>query len=99
MIPNIVLGQGSYSIYNAAITDAVRQIVEDRYYNMRQDLNGKELSIGDKILVCIEKEYGWLGYATIVGETNLSWKIELDDTTWYNNKRNFEKNPKRILKV
>ena len=66
---------------------------------MRQDLNGEELSIGDRILVCSEKEYGWLGYAKIVAETNLSWKIELEDTNTYNRKRNFEKNPKRILKV
>ena len=99
MIHNIVLGQRSYSMYNAVITDAVHQIVEDRYYNMRQDLNGEELSIGDRIIVCYEKEYGWLGYATIIGETNLSWKIELEDTNTYNKKRNFEKNPKRILKV
>lgn len=99
MVHNIVLGQRSYSLYNAAITDAVHQIVEDRYYNMRQDLNGADLSIGDRILVCHEKEYGWLGYAIIVGETNLSWKIMLENTNAYHKKRNFEKNPKRILKV
>ena len=66
---------------------------------MKQDLNGEELSIGDRILICTEKDYGWLGYAKIIGESNLTWRIEIEDTNTYNRKRNFEKNPKRILKV
>lgn len=66
---------------------------------MRQDLNGEELSIGDRILVCYEKDYGWLGYATITGETSLTWRIDFDNPNVYNRQRNFDKNPKRILKV
>lgn len=64
-----------------------------------QDLNGNELAIGDRILVCVEKDYGWLGYATIIGESKLTWRIKLEDATVYNQTRNFDKNSKRILKA
>lgn len=65
---------------------------------MKQDRNGLDLFIGDRILICIEKEYGWLGYAKILGETNLSWKIELEEDS-YNKNRLFNKDPRRILKA
>ena len=97
--PPMLVGKKLYQQLQEIIDAECKVITEARYINMRQDLNGEELLIGDRILVCTDKEYGWLGYATIVGETNLSWKIQLDDTTWSNNKRNFEKNPKRILKA
>ena len=93
------VGKKGMEQWNTVLAQIAKIDCENRYIGMRQDLNGEELSIGDRILVCYEKEYGWLGYAKIIGETNLSWKIELDDTTWSNNKRNFEKNPKRILKA
>lgn len=96
---NLVMGKFGLDAFNRLVLAATREWTEDRYYNMTQDLNGNELAIGDRILVCVEKDYGWLGYATIIGESKLTWRIKLEDSTNYNQTRNFDKNSKRILKA
>ena len=96
---SIVTGAKGISLWQDAINTACKEWIEDRYLTMRQDMNGEELSTGDRILVCYEKDYGWLGYATITGETSLTWRIDFDNPNVHNRQRNFDKNPKRILKV
>lgn len=95
----MAVGKQLHQRFQEVLDGIVKLDTEEKYINMRQDLNGEELSIGDRILVCTEKRYGWLDYAKIVGESNLTWRIEIEDTNTYNRKRNFEKNSKRILKV
>ena len=95
---HMLMGKSTLNMFNEIIAQQLKYGVEERYINMRQDYNGQELGIGDKILICTEKEYGWLGYATIIGETPLSWKIEVLDPNAWNKFRNIDKNAKRILK-
>ncbi len=95
---NMFLGERAYKAVTDVLKEHEKNACEDRYLNMTQDLNGNELVIGDKILICIEKDYGWLGYAHIIGESKLTWRIKLEDSNTYNQTRNFDKNPKRIIK-
>lgn len=63
------------------------------------DKFGKELAIGDRIIVCFDKD-GWLSRATIIGESEKKWIIE--EEAYYNpeiiHKRRMDKNPRRIIK-
>ena len=51
---------------------------------MITDIDGKEIGIGDTILICSTKEYGWLDRYVIVGETKTQFKLKAVDSksTW-----------------
>lgn len=67
-------------------------------YNMsNQDKFGKDLKIGDEIIVCYSKK-GTLLKATIIGEKEKVWKLKVHYGAYGDEDKTMDKNPLRIVK-
>lgn len=68
-----------------------------KYKMDNKDKFGKDLKIGDTIIVCFSKR-GLLYKATIVGEKEKVWKITVHYGAYGDEDKTMDKNPLRIVK-